>query len=113
MRNIGGSAGGGAWVSVELEVGAGGGVDLAIAIVIPAPSMIVVRPKNKPIFLFVFIIEIRSILIALTTFVGNVSNCRVLCNHLPAFVDPRGVEPRPVPCHGTVLPLYYGPFVYL
>ncbi len=27
----------------------------------------------------------------------------------PHFVDPRGVEPRPVPCHGTVLPLYYGP----
>ena len=25
------------------------------------------------------------------------------------LVDPRGVEPRPVPCHGTVLPLYYGP----
>ena len=25
------------------------------------------------------------------------------------FVDPRGVEPRPIPCHGIVLPLYYGP----
>ena len=25
------------------------------------------------------------------------------------FVDPRGVEPRPTPCHGVVLPLYYGP----
>ena len=25
------------------------------------------------------------------------------------FVDLRGVEPRPVPCHGTVLPLYYRP----
>ena len=24
-------------------------------------------------------------------------------------VDLRGVEPRPVPCHGTVLPLYYRP----
>jgi site-specific DNA recombinase len=24
-------------------------------------------------------------------------------------VDPRGVEPRPIPCHGIVLPLYYGP----
>ena len=26
------------------------------------------------------------------------------------LVDLRGVEPRPVPCHGTVLPLYYRPF---
>ena len=25
------------------------------------------------------------------------------------LVDLRGVEPRPVPCHGTVLPLYYRP----
>ena len=25
------------------------------------------------------------------------------------LVDPRGVEPRPCPCHGHVLPLYYGP----
>jgi hypothetical protein len=24
-------------------------------------------------------------------------------------MDPPGVEPGPVPCHGTVLPLYYGP----
>lgn len=31
------------------------------------------------------------------------------CGRAIVFVDPRGVEPRPVPCHGTVLPLYYGP----
>lgn len=27
------------------------------------------------------------------------------------FVDPRGIEPRPHPCHGRVIPLYYGPLV--
>jgi hypothetical protein len=25
-------------------------------------------------------------------------------------VDPRGVEPRTPPCHGGILPLYYGPY---
>ena len=24
-------------------------------------------------------------------------------------VDPRGIEPRTPPCHGGVLPVYYGP----
>ena len=27
-------------------------------------------------------------------------------------MDPRGVGPRIYPCHGYVLPLYYGPFDY-
>lgn len=26
-------------------------------------------------------------------------------------MDPRGIEPRPHPCHGRVIPLYYGPQV--
>ena len=30
---------------------------------------------------------------------------------VPIPVDPRGVEPRPRPCHGRVLPLYYGPLL--
>ncbi len=25
------------------------------------------------------------------------------------LVDPRGIEPRPHPCHGRVIPIYYGP----
>lgn len=29
------------------------------------------------------------------------------------FVDPPGVEPGPRPCHGRVLPLYYGPVIGL
>jgi hypothetical protein len=24
-------------------------------------------------------------------------------------VDPRGIGPRPLPCHGSVIPFYYGP----
>lgn len=26
-------------------------------------------------------------------------------------MDPRGIEPRTQPCHGRVLPLYYGPLI--
>lgn len=26
-------------------------------------------------------------------------------------MDPRGIGPRPHPCHGCVIPLYYGPVV--
>ena len=26
-------------------------------------------------------------------------------------MDPRGIEPLPTPCHGVVLPVYYGPVV--
>ena len=26
------------------------------------------------------------------------------------FVDPEGIEPSTLPCHGNVLPLDYGPF---
>ena len=28
---------------------------------------------------------------------------------VPILVDPRGIEPRPRPCHGRVIPLNYGP----
>src|SRR3989344_2801252 len=42
---------------------------------------------------------------------GKENQCENPSNLLevPMVVAPRGVEPRPVPCHGTVLPLYYGP----
>ena len=28
-------------------------------------------------------------------------------------VDPPGIEPGPLPCHGSVMPIYYGPFLLL
>ena len=31
------------------------------------------------------------------------------CGDLSHVVDPRGIEPRTPPCHGGVLPVYYGP----
>ncbi len=26
------------------------------------------------------------------------------------LVDPPGIEPGPLPCHGSVIPIYYGPY---
>ena len=30
---------------------------------------------------------------------------------LGEVVDPPGIEPGPAPCHGAVIPIYYGPYI--
>ena len=39
--------------------------------------------------------------------------CRYILSEGYESVDPRGIEPLSPPCHGDILPVYYGPENYI